>query len=143
VNRIYGAFGAFVKVRLSNPRPTPFVLGDGILALPGTVEVDALIDPRAAVTSILPDLIRFPLGLDPVLGGRRRWSVDLEAPGGVRFLKLEAADGTGGRDFADARRRLGRAAGSVREFHVILGRDVLRQAALEGEGRSALGITLR
>ena len=40
MENIIGTFGALVKVRLTNPRPRPFLIGDGIQAYPGTVEVD-------------------------------------------------------------------------------------------------------
>jgi hypothetical protein len=146
VNRIYGAYGAFVKVRLSNPRPQPIVLHGGITALPGAVEVDALIDPSAPTTSVEPDLIRFPLGLDLAPAGNAeaapRWEVDLATSGSVCFPSLLVADGSGGLDFVDARRRLGRAGGATPTFHVILGRDVLRRAALEVEGRGAFGMSM-
>ena len=74
-----GAYGrACVKVRLSNPRPRPFLFGDGVRALPGTVEVDALVSTGTAMTSVQPELIGFPLGLPHVReiprrsgGGRR------------------------------------------------------------------------
>jgi hypothetical protein len=139
-------YGAIVKVRLSNPRPRPFLLGEGVRALPGTVEVDALVSTGAAMTSILPDLIRFPLGLSRVREIQRpsavagvaesvvTYAVDLEA-GGVRFAGLEATDGSGGRDFVQARFLPdGGDAETLPVFHVILGRDVLRRARLIYDG---------
>ena len=133
--------GALVKVRLSNPRPRPFVFGDGIEALPGPVEVDALVSTGAAMTSILPELIHFPLGLPRVRevprigrGTMTTYAVDLEV-GGVRLAGLEVTDGAGGRDFAHARTLLqGHGGEALPVFHVILGRDVLRRARLVYEG---------
>ena len=135
-----------VKVRLSNPRPRPFLLGDGVRALPGTVEVDALVSTGTAMTSILPALIGFPLGLPRVrerprgtVSGRgpakiTTYAVDLEV-GGIRLAALEVTDGAGGRDFAQARSVLdGDESEALPVFHVILGRDVLRHAKLVYEG---------
>ena len=138
-----GIHGALVKVCLSNPCPRPFVLGGGVRALPGTVEVDALVSTASAITSILPDLIRFPLGLTRVRtaaapgGGAGEvavYAVDLEV-GGVRFAGLEVSDGWGGREFAQARFLPGRGAvGEPPVFHVLLGRDVLRRARVIYDG---------
>ena len=134
-----GKFGAIVKVRLFNPHPRPFALGDGVTALPGMVEVDALVCIGAARTAILPELIRFPLSLRRVgvaTGPNagviappeiRAYTVDLEVAG-VRIAGLEVA--AGGVDFEEARSVFEGAGGEPHAFHVILGRDVLRRANL-------------
>ena len=139
MEKIISKFGAIVKVRLSNPHPRPFALGDGVTALPGTVEVDALVCVGAARTTILPELIRFPLGLrrvgvnpHPDAGviappKVRTYTVDLEVAG-VRIPGLEVA--AGGVDFEEARSVFEGARGEPHAFHVILGRDVLRRANL-------------
>ena len=143
VENLIGKFGAIVKVRLSNPHPRAFVLGNGVTALPGTVEVNALVRARAAMTSILPELIQFPLGLQrfhsipqPSPDGRlspaaRTYVVDLEVVGNLRFAELTVANGEAGAEFAEARSLLREgASGEPPVFHVILGRDVLRLANL-------------
>ncbi|HVS36606.1 MAG TPA: hypothetical protein VMS17_13675 [Gemmataceae bacterium] len=139
------AYGALVKVRLSNPNPRPFLLGDGVRALPGTVEVDALVSTGAFMTSIHPVLIGFPLGLPRVRETPSRlavrgatakvttYAVDLEVEG-IRFAALEVTDGCGGRDFVQARGLLEADEGGPPVFHVILGRDVLGHARLVYEG---------
>ena len=147
MENIIGEFGALVKVRLSNPCGRPFLLGDDVRAFPGTVEVDALVSTGVAMTSVLPELIRFPLGLPWVRSIRgaagagrgpseiRIYAVDLEVAGGVRLAGLEVSDGSGGGDFAEARRLLGKEMDcGVPAFHLILGRDVLRHAKLVYEG---------
>jgi hypothetical protein len=139
-------YGPLVKVRLRNPWPRPFLLGDGEEAFPGTVEVDALVSTGAAMTSVHPDLIRFPLGLAPLREVRRRtapgggaegittYTVHLEVEG-ARLAGLEVTDGSDGRDFARARWRLGGKAGeALPPPHVILGRDVLCHGRLVYEG---------
>jgi hypothetical protein len=145
VTNIIGASGALVKVRLSNPRPRPFLLGDGVKAFPGTVEVYALVSDGADGTSVFPELIRFPLGLACVRTLRRPpadgwpareiriYTVDLEVVGGVRLRGLEVADGAGGLDFART------AGGAVPAYHVVLGRDVWRRARLLSGGRNGRG----
>ena len=132
-------FGAIVKIRLSNPHPRPFALGNGVTALPGTVEVDALTCIGAARTTILPELIRFPLGLRRGGAGPqpdagviappevRTYTVDLEVAG-VRLAGLEVF--AGGVDFEEARSVFEGAGGDPHAFHVILGRDVLSRANL-------------
>jgi hypothetical protein len=147
MENLIGACGALVRVRLSNPRGRPFLLGGGVHAIPGTVEVDALVSTGVAMTSVLPELIRFPLALPWVRTVRRSaavergsteiriYAVDLEAVDGVRFAGLEVTDGSGGADFAEARRLLSKDADDgLPPFHVILGRDVLRHAKLVYEG---------
>jgi hypothetical protein len=148
MGNIIGEFGALVRVRLSNPRGRPFLLGAGVSAIPGTVEVDALVSTGVAMTSVLPDLIRFPLGLPWVRTVRRAapagrssgeiriYAVDLEVVGGVQLSGLEVSDGSAGVDFAEARRLLAsESEGGLPPFHVILGRDVLRHAKLVYEGK--------
>ena len=143
-----GAYRRCVKVRLSNPRPRPFLFAEGVRALPGTVEVDALVSTGTAMTSVHPHLIGFPLGLPRCRELPRRpapgsgtirittYAVDLEV-GGVRLAALEVTDGAGGRDFAQARSLLEEGeGGALPVFHVILGRDVLRHAKLVYEGSS-------
>jgi hypothetical protein len=147
MENIIGEFGALVKVRLSNPHGRPFLFGDDVTAFPGTVEVNALVSTGVGMTSVLPELIRFPLGLPwvrsvrPTTAGSkgpaeiRIYAVDLEVVGGVRLAGLEVSDGSGGGDFAEAMRLRGREKDcGVPAFHLILGRDVLRHAKLVYEG---------
>ena len=147
MENLIGACGALVRVRLSNPRGRPFLLGGGVHAIPGTVEVDALVSTGVAMTSVLPELIRFPLAL-PWVRTVRRSAVVGEGQQRSAFMQsiwrswtacrwqgLEVTDGSGGVDFAEARRLLSKDADDgLPPFHVILGRDVLRHAKLVYEG---------